>query len=68
MKAVSEIYAPVNGTVVDRNEMLLDSPEAIADDPYVDGWLIKVQLKDIDDELEDTLSMEEYQALVSPEQ
>ena len=64
VKAVSEIYAPVSGTVIDRNEMLIESPEAIADDPYGDGWLIKVQLKDPHDELEDTLSMEEYKSLV----
>lgn len=64
VKAVSEIYTPVSGTVIDRNEILIDSPEAIADDPYGDGWLIKVKLKDPNDELEDTLSMEEYKSLV----
>ena len=67
VKAVSEIYAPVSGKVIDRNEMLIDSPEMIADDPYVDGWLIKVKLKDVNDELEDTLSMDEYKSLVEPE-
>ena len=68
VKAVSEIYAPVSGIVIDRNEMLITSPEMVADDPYNDGWLIKVRLKDINDELEDTLSMDEYKSLVAPEQ
>lgn len=64
VKAVSEIYAPVSGTVIDRNEMLLESPEAIADDPYGEGWLIKVRLDNPDDELENTLSAEEYKSLI----
>ncbi|MGI0482419.1 glycine cleavage system protein GcvH [Geminocystis sp. CENA526] len=68
VKAVSEIYSPVSGTVIDRNEMLIESPESIADDPYGEGWLIKVRLDDPDDELEDTLSAEEYKSLVEPEE
>lgn len=67
VKAVSEIYAPVSGTVVDRNEMLIEQPEAIADDPYGEGWLVKVRLDDPSEELEDALSAEEYRALVEPE-
>lgn len=67
VKAVSEIYAPVAGTVIDRNEMLIESPEAIADDPYGEGWLIKVRLDNPDDELENTLSVQEYKALIEAE-
>lgn len=67
VKAVSEIYAPVSGTVIDRNEMLIDSPESIADDPYGEGWLIKIKLDNPDDDLEDTMSALEYKALVEPE-
>lgn len=67
VKAVSEIYSPVSGTVIDRNEMLINSPEAIADDPYGEGWLIKIKLDDPDDELEDTMSALEYKALTEPE-
>lgn len=67
VKAVSEIYAPVSGTVIDRNEMLIEQPEAIADDPYGEGWLVKVRLDDSSEELEDALSAEEYRALVEPE-
>lgn len=68
VKAVSEIYAPVAGTVIDRNDMLIESPEAIADDPYGEGWLIKVRLDNPDDELENTLSVQEYQSLIEPEE
>ncbi|MBL1210042.1 glycine cleavage system protein GcvH, partial [Geminocystis sp. GBBB08] len=68
VKAVSEIYAPVSGTVIDRNEMLIESPEMIADDPYGEGWLIKVRLDNPDDELEDTFSADEYKSLVEPEE
>lgn len=68
VKAVSELYSPVSGTVIDRNEMLIESPESIADDPYGEGWLIKVRLDNPDDDLEDILSASEYKSLVEPEQ
>ncbi len=68
VKAVSEIYAPVSGTVIDRNDMLIDSPESIADDPYAEGWLVKIKLDDPDDELEDTMSALEYMAMVEPKE
>jgi glycine cleavage system H protein len=68
VKAVSEIYSPVSGTVIDRNEILINSPEAIADDPYGEGWLLKIKLDNPDDELEDTMSALEYKALIEPEE
>ncbi|OGP95267.1 MAG: glycine cleavage system protein H, partial [Deltaproteobacteria bacterium RBG_16_55_12] len=57
VKAVSDIYAPVSGTVVEVNDTLPDSPETINDDPYGDGWLIKVEMTDKDD-LKDLMSAE----------
>jgi glycine cleavage system H protein len=45
-KSASEIYAPVAGTVVARNEQLADAPELINSDPYGAGWLIEVQVTD----------------------
>ncbi|BAQ61450.1 glycine cleavage system H protein [Geminocystis sp. NIES-3708] len=68
VKAVSELYSPVSGTVIDRNEMLIESPEMIADDPYGEGWLIKVRLDNPDDDLEDILSASEYKSLVEPQE
>jgi glycine cleavage system H protein len=46
VKAVSDVYAPLSGEVVEVNESLPDSPELINEDPYGAGWLIKVKLAD----------------------
>jgi glycine cleavage system H protein len=45
-KAVSDLYAPVSGTVGEVNDTLLDSPELINEDPYEDGWLIRITMSD----------------------
>ncbi|MGG6293836.1 glycine cleavage system protein GcvH [Leptolyngbya sp. AN02str] len=66
VKAVEDLKAPVTGTVVDRNDPLLDSPEQLADDPYGEAWLLKVKVSD-PDELEDAMSADEYQAQVEGE-
>lgn len=60
VKAVEDLKAPVTGTVIERNEGAIDSPEAIAEDPYGEGWLLKVRLDDPDSELEDVLTASEY--------
>ncbi|MBF2079049.1 MAG: glycine cleavage system protein GcvH [Synechococcales cyanobacterium T60_A2020_003] len=64
VKAVEDLHAPVSGTVIDRNEALLDTPEQIADDPYGDAWLLKVRVDDPDEADESTLSAEEYRTQV----
>ena len=46
VKAVSDVYAPLSGEVVEVNEALSDSPEQINEDPYGEGWLVKVKLSD----------------------
>lgn len=66
VKAVEELNAPVSGTVIERNSVLVDSPEAISDDPYGDGWLVKVRLDDPDEPIE-AMSAEEYRAQVEGE-
>lgn len=66
VKAVEELKSPVTGTVIERNDPLIDAPEQIGDDPYGDGWLIKVRIDD-PDELSDALSAEEYRAQVEGE-
>lgn len=43
VKAVSELYAPIDGEIVARNEALEDAPEQVNDTPYADGWLIKLK-------------------------
>lgn len=64
VKAVSDVYAPVAGTVSEINEELLDAPEKINEAPY-EAWLVRV--KDVT-EKEALLSAEEYQAFVESEQ
>jgi glycine cleavage system H protein len=44
VKAVSEIYSPLSGSVVEINELLADSPEIVNEDPYGDGWMIRFQI------------------------
>ncbi|MEL6775649.1 MAG: glycine cleavage system protein GcvH [Cyanobacteria bacterium J06597_16] len=66
VKAVEDLKSPINGAVLERNDALIESPEDIANDPYVEGWLIKVRAEDLS-ELEETLSAEEYQAQVEGE-
>ena len=59
IKAVSDIYAPISGTVVDVNEDLVDAPELVNEDPYGDGWMIAVRPED-DSQFEDLLSPAAY--------
>ena len=64
VKTVSDLFMPVNGEVLEFNENLEDNPELINSDPYGEGWIIKVSISDSSD-LEDLLSSEDYQNLVS---
>ncbi|AFY46842.1 glycine cleavage system H protein [Nostoc sp. PCC 7524] len=66
VKAVEELNAPITGTVIERNEALVESPEAVADDPYGEGWFIKVRVNDAD-EVNDALTADEYRAEVEGE-
>ncbi len=62
-KSVSDIFAPVNGTVIARNDALDSAPELVNADPYGDGWMIEVQLSD-PGELSDLLDAAAYGELV----
>jgi glycine cleavage system H protein len=59
VKAVSDIFAPISGTVIEVNDVLPDSPEVINEDSYGEGWMIKVQMTDMD-ELKDLMNPDEY--------
>jgi len=48
-KSVSEMYAPVSGTVVSVNEALTDNPQLLNEDPYGDGWLCEIEMSNTDD-------------------
>ncbi|RBW68445.1 glycine cleavage system protein GcvH [Bacillus taeanensis] len=63
VKAVSEIYTPVSGTVVNVNEELEDAPEVINEDPYKAGWLVEIELSH-PEELASLMNDEEYQAFI----
>jgi glycine cleavage system H protein len=63
VKAVSDVIAPMSGEVVEVNDLLEDSPEKINEDPYGDGWLIKVKLTS-PEEAETLLTAPEYRKLL----
>jgi glycine cleavage system H protein len=60
VKAVEDLNSPVSGTVVERNEALINEPEQIAEDPHGEGWFLKVRINDPDEANEDTLTADEY--------
>jgi len=65
-KAVSDLYAPISGEVVEVNEVLFHSPEAINEDPYGNGWMIKVKPYDVN-ELKELMEYDEYTDFVEKE-
>jgi glycine cleavage system H protein len=60
VKAVSELYSPVSGEVVTRNEQLTDSPELINQQPYGAGWILVVKPSHLQDDLKVLLTAEAY--------
>lgn len=60
VKTVSDLYLPVSGEVLEFNEALEDTPESVNDDPYGDGWMVKVKIADASelDELMDATAYE----------
>ena len=59
VKAVEDLKSPVTGTVIESNATMVDAPEQLADDPYQEGWLLKVRVNNVKD-LEDALTATEY--------
>ncbi len=59
-KSVGELYAPLNGEVVEANQAVVDAPETINSDPYGEGWLVKIRVA----ETPALLSADEYRALI----
>lgn len=66
VKAVEDLYSAVTGTVIQRNDALVESPEQLADDPYGESWLMKVRIED-PSELDDALTADEYRDQVEGE-
>jgi glycine cleavage system H protein len=66
VKAVSELFSPVSGTVVEINEALRDNPALINTDPWGDGWMIRIKLADAT-EADELMSAEEYEEYIEKE-
>ena len=67
VKAVTDIYAPLSGTITEVNEEVVDAPETINESPYEDGWLIMVKLSD-PAEADDLMEAGAYEELVAQEE
>jgi len=66
VKTVSDLFSPISGEVVEVNENLEDRPELVNEDPYGDGWMIKVAISE-PDEVENLLTAETYEEYVEEE-
>ena len=66
VKAVSDLYSPVSGTVIEINDALVDSPEVINGDPYGDAWMLKVEMNS-PAEIKELLTADEYKKYVEEE-
>jgi len=64
IKAVSEVYCPVGGTVIEVNKTLEVNPEKINQSPYVEGWLFRLKPTNLDNDMEKLLTSKEYMELL----
>lgn len=64
VKTVSELYMPVTGEILEWNEGLEDDPELINNDPYGEGWLIKIKMSD-SSQLDSLLSVDDYNEIIA---
>ena len=64
VKAVSDLYSPVSGAVVSVNETLLEHPELVNNDPFSEGWMIKVVL-DTSEQLNSLMSADQYKSFTN---
>lgn len=67
VKAASDVYSPISGTVIAVNEELEDSPEQVNNDPYGDGWLFKLKASE-PSEVEDLLTADDYRNSIEEEE
>ena len=63
VKAVSDVFAPLSGEIVEVNEALADNPEKVNQDPYGEGWMVKVRLSD-PSELDQLMDVNAYRELL----
>ena len=67
VKAVSDIYSPISGRVLKRNEAAVDNPQLVNDGPYETGWLLKVALTDAS-EVDSLMTAEQYDAFLASQE
>jgi glycine cleavage system H protein len=67
VKAVSDLYAPVNGEVVEINEKVLEDPARVTKDPYGKGWLAKIKVE-AGTTLDDMMTLEQYQKQIASDE
>lgn len=63
VKAVSDLYSPVSGTVTERNDSVMESPELVNESPYESGWMVRVSLADTA-QLDKLMSADDYDAFL----
>ncbi|MDA9067424.1 glycine cleavage system protein GcvH [Flavobacteriaceae bacterium] len=63
VKTVSDLFLPVTGEIIEFNELLESEPEKVNDDPYGEGWMIKVKISD-SSEIDNLMSAEEYKKMI----
>ena len=64
VKTVSDLFMPLSGEILEFNESLETNPEKVNEDPYNEGWMIKLKISDLS-EMDDLLSAEDYQNTIS---
>jgi glycine cleavage system H protein len=64
VKTVSDLYLPVDGKIIEFNHKLEDAPELVNDDPYGDGWMVKIEISD-PTQLNELLSAAEYEVVIA---
>ena len=67
VKAVSELFAPVGGEIIEVNERLAEKPELVNTDPYGDGWMVRMKVADLSEVDELLMTAEEYDEYVETE-
>lgn len=64
VKSVSDVYSPVTGKITEVNDAVTDAPEIINQDPYGEGWMVKIEMEN-KEELKNLISSEEYQKFIA---
>ena len=64
VKTVADIFMPISGQIIELNDVLNDNPETVNNNPFNDGWILKLQIKDMD-EVSDLMDSKKYRTFIS---